>query len=169
MAHVIYITGGQRSGKSSYAQKLALSLSETPVYLATSRQWDEGHQERIKRHQSDRGSEWENIEEEKYVSKHDYQGKVVLMDCVTLWLTNFFYDNNQDIEKSLEEAKDEFDKLVCQDFTLIIISNEIGMGGHPTHPVQMKFTDLQGWLNQYIGQQSNEAFMMVSGLPLKLK
>ncbi|MEH0155401.1 bifunctional adenosylcobinamide kinase/adenosylcobinamide-phosphate guanylyltransferase [Limibacter armeniacum] len=169
MAKIIYITGGQRSGKSSYAQQLALSLSENPVYLATSRHWDDNYSERIKRHQDDRGPEWTNIEEEKFISNHDLSGKVVVMDCVTLWLTNFFFDLEQDIEKVLTAAKSELEKVSKQDCTLIIISNEIGMGGHPTHPTQMKFTDLQGWMNQYIGKKSDEAFLMVSGLPMKLK
>ena len=68
--NVIVITGGQRSGKSSYAQKLALSLSSNPVYLATSRVWDEEHRARIVRHQADRGPEWTNLEEEKFLSKY---------------------------------------------------------------------------------------------------
>ena len=72
--NVIVITGGQRSGKSSYAQKLALSLSSNPVYLATSRVWDEEHRTRIVRHQADRGPEWTNLEEEKFLSKHNLGG-----------------------------------------------------------------------------------------------
>ena len=89
---VIVITGGQRSGKSSYAQKIALSLSENPVYLATSRVWDDEYRARIIRHQADRGKEWTNIEEEKFLSQHELSGRVVLIDCVTLWATNFFFD-----------------------------------------------------------------------------
>ena len=71
---VILVTGGQRSGKSGYAQRLALSLSPNPVYLATSRIWDEEFRKRVERHQRDRGPEWTNIEEEKYLSRHDLTG-----------------------------------------------------------------------------------------------
>ncbi|TKG93693.1 bifunctional adenosylcobinamide kinase/adenosylcobinamide-phosphate guanylyltransferase [Puteibacter caeruleilacunae] len=169
MAKVIFITGGQRSGKSSYAQNLALSLSTEPVYLATSRVWDEDHRQRILRHQEDRGPEWTNIEEEKELSKHDLKGRVVLIDCVTLWLTNYFTDNDSDVEQSLSEAKKEFDKLSQQNCTLIIVSNEIGMGGHGANAIQRKFTDLQGWTNQYIANKADEVYLMVSGIPVKVK
>lgn len=169
MATIHFITGGQRSGKSRHAQEMALSLSSTPVYLATSRVWDEGHRERILRHQRDRGPEWTNIEEEKELSKHDLTGRVVLIDCVTLWLTNFFFDLKSDVDQSLALAKKEFEKLIEQDATLIIVSNEIGLGGHPTNEIQMKFTDLQGWMNQYIAQKADHVTLMVSGIPMKVK
>lgn len=109
--HIVLVTGGQRSGKSGYAQKLALSLTANPVYLATSRVWDEEFRERVLRHQADRGPEWTNIEEEKYLSRHDLNGRVVVIDCVTLWGTNFFFDNEGDTNRSLVELKEEFNKL----------------------------------------------------------
>ncbi len=169
MAKIIYISGGQRSGKSSYAQNLALALSDHPVYLATSRIWDEEHHDRIKRHQADRGPQWTNIEEEKEISNHNYSNRVVLMDCVTLWLTNFFFDNQSHVDQSLQEAQKEFEKLIQQDATFIIVSNEIGMGGQSINDLQRKFTDLQGWMNQYIAQCADEVVFMVSGLPMKVK
>ena len=100
---IILITGGQRSGKSGYAQRRALSLSPNPVYLATSRIWDEEFRQRVLRHQADRGPEWTNIEEEKYLSRHSLEGRVIVIDCVTLWSTNFFFDNNSQVNVSLEE------------------------------------------------------------------
>ena len=72
---IILVTGGQRSGKSGYAQRLALELSDCPVYMATSRVWDEEYRKRIERHQRDRGPQWTNIEEEKALSKHHLQGR----------------------------------------------------------------------------------------------
>lgn len=169
MAKIILITGGQRSGKSSYAQKMALKLSSNPIYLATSRIWDDEHHERIKRHQADRGPEWNNIEEEKELSKHNYSNKVVLIDCVTLWLTNYFFDNDSNINQSLKEAQHEFKKLIKQDATFIFVTNEIGLGGMPENPVQRKFTDLQGWMNQYIAQKADKVKMMVSGIAVLVK
>ncbi len=80
MKTIVLITGGQRSGKSRYAQEKALSLSSNPVYLATSRVWDEEHRQRIERHKKERGDEWTSIEEEKELGKHDFTGKVVLID-----------------------------------------------------------------------------------------
>ncbi len=166
---IYYITGGQRSGKSSFGQQLALELSGNPVYLATSRQWDGDYQKRIDRHKADRDERWTNIEEEKQLSKHDFTGRVVLVDCVTLWLTNFFVDTKNDVEACLKKAKAEFEALTEQNATFIFISNEIGMGTHAHTDVGRKFTDLQGWVNQHIAFKSDEAILMASGLPIKLK
>lgn len=167
--HIVLVTGGQRSGKSGYAQKLALSLTANPVYLATSRVWDEEFHERVLRHQADRGPEWTNIEEEKYLSRHDLNGRVVVIDCVTLWGTNFFFDNEGDTNRSLVELKEEFNKLTEQDAYLIFVTNEIGLGGVSPDAVQRRFTDLQGWLNQYIASRADEVVFMVSGIPMKVK
>jgi adenosylcobinamide kinase/adenosylcobinamide-phosphate guanylyltransferase len=164
-----YISGGQRSGKSRYAQDLALQLTPTPVYLATSRAWDDDHRQRIARHVADRDARWTTLEEEKYLSRLDLGGRVVVLDCVTLWLTNFFTDANYEVETALGQAQAEFDKLLTQDCTLLVISNEIGMGLHATSDAGRKFTDLQGWLNQYIAQRADHAIFMVSGLPLTVK
>ncbi|MBP9580105.1 MAG: bifunctional adenosylcobinamide kinase/adenosylcobinamide-phosphate guanylyltransferase [Parabacteroides sp.] len=166
---VIVITGGQRSGKSSYAQKLALSLSSNPVYLATSRVWDEEHRARIIRHQADRGPEWTNLEEEKFLSKLNLAGRVVLVDCVTLWATNFFFDNKADVALSLSQLKTEFEKLTSQDATFIFVTNEIGLGGISADELQRKFTDLQGWFNQHIAGIAGKVILMTSGIPLVLK
>lgn len=166
---IIFITGGQRSGKSNYAQQIALSLSENPVYLATSRIWDEEHQKRIERHKADRGPEWTNIEEEKQLSNHRLENRVVLVDCVTLWATNFFFDNNSDVDLSLAMIKEEFDKLIQQEAQFIFVSNEIGLGGTSENKAQRLFMDLQGWINQYIASKANKVYLMVSGIPLQVK
>lgn len=166
---VYYITGGERSGKSSYAQQLAESLSNTPYYLATSRIWDKDFQKRVDRHVSDRDERWTTIEEEKNISAIVSVNSTVVIDCVTLWLTNFYVDTKNDINLSLELAKKEIDILVQIDSNIIIISNEIGMGLHAQTEVGRKFTELQGWVNQYIAKKCDEATFMVSGLPLKLK
>ncbi|MDR2948994.1 MAG: bifunctional adenosylcobinamide kinase/adenosylcobinamide-phosphate guanylyltransferase [Prevotella sp.] len=166
---IILITGGQRSGKSSYAQNLALSFSPNPVYLATSRVWDEEHRKRIERHKAEREKNWVNIEEEKELSKHDFTGKVVLVDCITLWATNFFFDLHSDVEAALSALKSEFDQLITQDARFIFVTNEIGMGEMSQNDLQRKFADLQGWLNQYIAAESDEVYLMVSGIAMKVK
>ena len=166
---IILITGGERSGKSRYAQDMALKLSDHPVYLATSRIWDDEFKERVLRHQRDRGPQWTNIEEEKYLSRHVLNGETIVIDCLTLWATNFFYDNDSDIEKSLEEIKNEFNLFTNQEATFIFVSNEIGMGGVPINNLQRRFTDLQGWMNQFVASKADEVILMVSGLPLKIK
>ncbi|MDJ1499883.1 bifunctional adenosylcobinamide kinase/adenosylcobinamide-phosphate guanylyltransferase [Xanthocytophaga agilis] len=165
-----FITGGERSGKSRYAQELALSLSTNPVYVATARKWDESFEQRIKRHQQERGPEWQNMEEEKHLSKLDLSQKVVVIDCVTLWLTNFYTDNQYDLHLSLQEAKEELTQLFKKNNTqLIIISNEIGMGVHAQTESARRFVELQGWTNQYIARQADQVTLMVSGIPLKVK
>jgi adenosylcobinamide kinase/adenosylcobinamide-phosphate guanylyltransferase len=166
---IYYISGGERSGKSSYAQKLAESLSDTPIYLATSRIWDEDFKQRVDRHISDRDERWTTVEEEKWLSKVISEKQTIVVDCVTLWLTNFFVDTKYDIEKALEIAKEEINKLVEIDANIIIISNEIGMGLHANSESGRKFTQLQGWTNQHIAKLADKAIFMVSGLPLTLK
>ena len=175
MKKIILITGGQRSGKSIYAEKLALSLSPSPIYLATAHIWDEEFMIRVKKHQERRGSNWTNIEEEKFLSRHNISNKVCVIDCLTLWCTNFFYDKNRDIkdQPSVDEAlsalKNEFDKFTDQDATFIFVTNEIGSGGVSDNVIQRRFTDLEGWMNQYVASKSDEVILMVSGIPLKIK
>ncbi len=169
MKKITLITGGQRSGKSSYAEKMALLLSSNPVYLATSRVWDEEHRKRIERHKANRGKEWTNIEEDKLLSLHILTGRVILIDCVTLWATNFFFDLESDVEKSLEVLKEEFGRFTNQDAQFIFVTNEIGMGEMSANEIQRKFADLQGWLNQYIASKADEVYLMVSGIPVKVK
>ena len=168
MSKVILITGGQRSGKSGHAEQLALSLTDSPVYLATAHIWDDEFRERVRRHQERRGPQWTNIEEERYLSRHDLTGRVVVVDCVTLWLTNFFFDTN-DVDQTLTAAKDEFDRLTRQDATFIFVTNEIGLGGVSDNALQRQFTDLEGWMNQHIAQRADEVILMVSGIPMKIK
>ena len=170
MRRIILITGGQRSGKSRYAEEMALSFAENPVYVATAHVWDEEFRERVRRHQERRGPQWTNIEEEKYLNRHDLTGRVAVIDCVTLWLTNFFFENqDQDAQQVLDTVKAEFDRFTAQDATFIFVTNEIGSGGVSVDAVQRRFTDLQGWMNQYIASRSDEVILMVSGIPVKIK
>ncbi|MEO8533023.1 MAG: bifunctional adenosylcobinamide kinase/adenosylcobinamide-phosphate guanylyltransferase [Flavobacterium sp.] len=167
---IYLITGGERSGKSSYAQNLALKLSDAPIYVATARKWDSDFQNRIDRHQLERDERWTNIEKEKHLSEIDFTGKTALIDCVTLWLTNFFVDTKNDVQLSLEEAKAEFEKIANQQNTaLIIVTNEIGMGVHAETHIGRKFTELQGWMNQFLASKADEVVLMISGIPVKIK
>lgn len=169
MSYIHLITGGERSGKSTYAESEALRLSESPVYLATARVWDEEFRQRILRHQERRGPEWTNIEEDIRPSKHDFTGRVVLIDCITLWATNYFFDMQQDVDQALEALKKEFDTLVQQDATFIFVTNELGMGGMSESRTQRLFTQLQGWMNQYVAARADRVTLMVSGIPLTVK
>lgn len=179
MRKIILITGGQRSGKSMRAEKIALALDDNPVYMATSRIWDEEFRIRVEMHKSRRGPQWDNIEEEKFLSRHDVNGRVVLIDCVTLWATNFFFDlqsevksakqEAQHVQRTLDELKKEYEKFTQQDATFIFVTNEIGSGGVSDNEIQRKFTDVEGWMNQFIAERSDTVILMVSGIPVLIK
>ena len=173
MKRIILITGGQRSGKSTYGERLALSLAPNPIYMATAHIWDEEFRQRVGAHQARRGSEWTTIEEEKYLSRHDVTGRVVLIDCCTLWATNFICAGDTSelpyVEAVLSEMKAEFDRFTSQDAVFLFVTNEIGMGGISTNALQRRFTDLVGKLNQYIAQAADEVYLMVSGINVKIK
>ena len=193
MKKIILITGGERSGKSRFAEQLALCLSDHPVYLATARIWDEEFNVRVERHRKRRGPQWTNIEEEKLLSRHRLEGRTVVIDCLTLWATNFFFDYRPDpenrqnmlqdttmerqqaeeglrqVEYALQNVKREFLRFTDQDATFIFVTNEIGMGGVSANDVQRRFTDLLGWTNQFVASQADEVYLMVSGIPVKIK
>ena len=176
MRKIILITGGQRSGKSSKAETLAMSLAPNPVYMATAHVWDEEFRERIERHQQRRGPQWTNIEEERSLSRHNMTGRVVVIDCVTLWLTNLLYaasggkgEADTDTDRVLSQAKEEFNLFTKADATYIFVTNEIGSGAVSENALQRRFTDLQGWMNQYIASVADEVILMVSGIEVKIK
>ncbi|MCD8237287.1 MAG: bifunctional adenosylcobinamide kinase/adenosylcobinamide-phosphate guanylyltransferase [Prevotellaceae bacterium] len=180
MKKIVLVTGGQRSGKSEYAEQLAMRLSPNPVYMATSRIWDEEFRHRVEIHKQRRGPQWTNIEEEKWLSRHDVSGRTVLVDCVTLWATNFFFDLQNEcshsakaagehVERTLAALKEEFEKFTSQDATFIFVTNEIGSGGVSDNEIQRKFTDVEGWMNQYVASKADEVVMMVCGIAVKIK
>ena len=170
MKKIILITGGQRSGKSTKAEELALSLSNNPVYLATAHIWDDEFRLRVQKHQERRGPEWTNIEEEIQLSKHDLTGRVVVIDCVTLWLTNLISSQQEIVvDDLLAQAKAEFDAFTTPNATYIFVTNEIGSGGVSVDAVQRHFTDLQGWMNQYIATRADQVILLISGIPIRVK
>lgn len=167
--HIIYISGGQRSGKSEFAEKLALKYSDDPVYIATSRKWDAEHEKRIEKHQERRKENWQNVEEEKFISEVKLEGGTALLDCVTLWITNFFDDAHYVGEIAFKEASREWDLFMQQEGIVIVVSNELGMGLHPIEKGGRNFIDLHGKMNQYIAGKAQEAYFIISGNPLKIK
>lgn len=163
------VLGGARSGKSRHAQTLALALSPRPLYVATSRVWDDDHAARIARHQRERGPEWRTIECEVELGSLALAGEVAVIDCVTLWLSNFFADFGSDVDACLAKAKAEIDRLANVEATLLIVSNELGQGLHAPTDIGRKFTDLQGLVNQHIAARADNVAWMVAGIPLYVK
>ncbi len=169
-ARIIMVTGGQRSGKSVFAEHLALQLSSHPTYLATARVTDEDMARRVAIHKARRKSLWRNIEAPLYVESFTFkENEVVLIDCLTLWATNWFFEENEDISQAVLSLKKQIGWLLLMDATFIIVTNEIGLGGVSPNRMQRKFADMQGEINQYIASIAEEVYMIISGLPMKIK
>lgn len=161
---ITLVLGGTRSGKSRYAQELARQLSLRPLYVATSRPWDADHQARIARHQRERGPEWTTVECEQELGELALDGEVAVIDCMTLWLSNFFSDQQGDLERCLARARAIIDVLAERRATLLLVSNELGQSLHAPSEVGRKFVDLQGWVNQHIAARAENVAWMVAGI-----
>lgn len=169
-ATFIMVTGGQRSGKSLFAEGLALKMSERPVYLATAVVADDEMRKRVALHQARRREHWRNIEETLRLSETPIEPcDTVLVDCLTLWVTNWFFHCDCDTDQALERMKREIDALSKMDATFIVVTNEIGLGGISENKMQRQFTDLQGLINQYVAGISSEVYFSISGIPVKIK
>ncbi len=168
---ICLITGGARSGKSTYAQKEALRLSANPVYVATAKYTtnDPEFSARVQRHKEERNEQWINYEEPLYVSGLALAKKIVVIDCVTLWLSNFFSLLNMNVGACLQGLQKEIDTLSEIEALFFIVTNEIGMGVHADTEIGRRFTDLQGWANQYIAGKADKVILMVSGIPVIIK
>ena len=98
-----------------------------------------------------------------------------MIDCITLWCTNFFFNRSKaeweqpSVDEALEAVKAEFNRFTTQDATFIFVTNEIGSGGVSDNAIQRRFTDLEGWMNQYVASQADEVVLMVSGIPVRIK
>lgn len=165
------VTGGQRSGKSVFAEKMASDMSENPTYLATARIFDEEMRERVRIHQERRRkSHWRNIEAPLSIEALTFsEDEVVLVDCLTLWATNWLFDKNGNVDEASVELKHQIELLREAVTTAIIVTNEIGLGGVSPNALQRKFADLQGIINQYVSSIADEVYMVISGIPVKIK
>lgn len=167
---ITFVTGGQRSGKSRFAEKITLEKSSKPIYIATAKIWDEDFRHRVDLHKQRRGPEWTTIEECLKVGDIEIpDGSTVLLDCLTLLSTNWLFQCNENIDDAMVNVSMQLDMLFAKKADFIVVSNEIGLGGISENPLQRKFADLQGSINQYVASIAYEAFLIVSGLPLRLK
>ncbi len=166
---IVLVLGGARSGKSGYAQRLGADLSPSPVMLATSRRWDDDHAARIARHKADRGPEWTTLEEERELARPELSGRVVVVDCVTMWLTNLFADAGWEHEAAHDAARAGLERAFAIDATWIFVSNELGMAPHAATESARKFVDVQGFLNQRIAARADAVVLTVAGIPVHVK
>ncbi|MDP3297620.1 MAG: bifunctional adenosylcobinamide kinase/adenosylcobinamide-phosphate guanylyltransferase [Thermodesulfovibrionia bacterium] len=166
---IIFIIGGARSGKSSFALKEASNISGKKAYIATAEALDSEMKGRIEKHRKDRGNNWDVYEEPLKISDvlSDIKTKydVVVIDCLTLWLSNLMH-SNKDIKSEIESFCSSLFTVHCPLFT---VSNEVGMGIVPDNKLAREFRDLAGFLNQKIAEIADEVYVVTAGIPVKIK
>jgi adenosylcobinamide kinase / adenosylcobinamide-phosphate guanylyltransferase len=173
VSKVILVTGGARSGKSRFAERLAEGYQPLRGYLATGQAGDAEMAERIARHRGRRGSEWETVEEPIDVAEailaHDSRYNVLLLDCITLWMSNLLFMEDGGAAAALSRVAAFTEIFPRLKTPLIMVTNEVGMGIVPEHPLARAFRDLAGEANELIAAKADEVYVTISGLPLKLK
>ena len=175
----ILIIGGARSGKSHFAQELALKAGGIVLFVATAEAGDEEMKQRIKAHRKARPSTWETIETTTHIgsqiSQHIGKAQTVIIDCITLLINNIFLQHDEEIDATIieKEVMAEIGELVnCidqSDASFIIVTNEVGLGLVPTNKVGRLYRDLLGKANQVLAQHADEVYLMVAGIPITIK
>ncbi|TAL24498.1 MAG: bifunctional adenosylcobinamide kinase/adenosylcobinamide-phosphate guanylyltransferase [Nitrospirae bacterium] len=175
---ITFIIGGARSGKSAFALSEASGTKGKKAYIATAQALDEEMRQRIEKHKKERPAEWTTIEEPLEVSSliKDIQKnyEVILIDCLTLWLSNLML-NNKDVEKEIGSFISALSPLASasrpgrQPSALFIVSNEVGMGIVPENEAARTFRDLAGTLNRKVAGISDEVYLVTAGIPIKIK
>ena len=165
----ILVTGGARSGKTGHALQLAEALAADRVYVATAEALDEEMRDRIRRHQDERDPSWVTVEAPlDPATALSAPGRVVLLDCLTLWVNNLMCAELSDAEVRARFG-DLVEALLAAPNPVVLITNEVGMGIVPMNAMARRFRDLQGWMNQDVARVCDAAWLMASGLPLQLK
>ena len=171
---ITFITGGARSGKSSFALKTASALDGQKAYLATAEALDQEMKERIFKHKKERGVTWDTHEEPVKIAdtlkgmtdRYD----VVVLDCLTLWLSNLVCNNmdcDKEIDNFIEVLKNISAIRPCS--KIFIVSNEVGMGIVPENELARRFRDFAGILNQKAAEIADEVYLVTAGIPMKIK
>ncbi|BCO09167.1 adenosylcobinamide kinase/adenosylcobinamide phosphate guanyltransferase [Desulfolithobacter dissulfuricans] len=178
MGHVILITGGCRSGKSAFAQQLAEETGDQLLFLATSPPLDREMQERIRLHREERAHRgWQTVEEQQCparIIRESPPGATILLDCLTLWINNMLYLAEKEgklLDEKTVRGKAEELLLTCRERpgTVIMVTNEVGLGIVPENRLARRYRDLVGRCNQCIGREADEVYLVSCGVPLKLK
>lgn len=170
-----FILGGARSGKSAYAEKLAIDSGLDVVYIATAQVYDDEFAERIKHHQQRRPAEWQLIESPFFLAQtlHDHArpDRFLLVDCLTLYLAQWLCpDCNPPQDKTWQQERDELlASLANLPGQIALVSNEVGLGIVPMGEINRRYQDEAGRLNQAVAAVCDQALFMAAGLPLKLK
>ena len=193
---LIFVTGGAKSGKSKFAEEMLLKLNngkQKNVYLATSLVFDEEMKEKVRLHKKRRKDEWFTVETYKnfenelsnFFENNDKIKNNMLVDCLTNMITNIIFENQnidwdnfekklyiQTLEKLNKNVENSVNKLlnVTNEFeNVIIVSNELGMGLVPSYPLGRYFREIAGKMNQIVAEKADEVYLVVSGIPMKIK
>ena len=178
MEKIILVTGGARSGKSQFAEKLALKIGSKAAYIATAQIFDDEMAHRVKLHKERRKENWITFESpfdaDKSILLAAKSFDVILFDCVTIYLSNFLCAANlDDVEKIYHDAEILIDKLIDaakkSSATVIFVSNEVGAGIVPENKLARIFRDIAGLANQRIAANADQVFFTVAGLAVNLK
>ena len=185
MSNIVLVTGGARSGKSTYAENLCKSQNNNVAYIATSIPFDEGMKDRIKKHQEMRPKNWTTYEAYdeiyKLIKEIERNHQTIILDCVTLLINNLMFKFDIDYETCDRNEIDEIEKYIKNqvkllieevkktNLYLVIVTNEIGMSIVPDNRLSRIYTDIAGRINQYIARESDEVYFVVSGIPMKIK
>ena len=165
------ILGGARSGKSIFGERIALGLSSNPAYIATAQTYDPEMVARVKSHQQNRDTNFVTIEEPLALSdaikRATVQHDVILVDCLTLWLSNIGFDEKTDKFRAMEDLLQTLQYV--KKAQIILVSNEVGMGIVPDNALAREFRDDAGLLHQKLAQICDHVIMVAAGLPLAFK
>ncbi len=168
---IILIGGGARSGKSRFALDYASDPSQRRAFVATAEARDDEMRERIRSHQAGRGPGWTTIEEPRDLAdvpaSRSAEFDVLLIDCVTLWLSNILLDAERDTETEIRRLLNTLDEP--RNTTIILVTNEVGCGIVPESDIAREFRDLAGRLNQELARRADEVYWMVFGIPVEVK
>lgn len=187
MSDFVLVTGGARSGKSRFAELLAQNTYQAVTYIATAQIWDNEMAKRVEKHRLSRPQEWSLIEEPYDITQVLFQltnqNSVVLLDCITLWLSNLLLRKTsqyQDWERDSSQV-DNIEREIIEDVhklvlaanqippKVIFVTNEVGQGIVPDNPLSRVYRDLAGKTNQILAEAAEEVYLVVAGYPIEIK
>jgi adenosylcobinamide kinase/adenosylcobinamide-phosphate guanylyltransferase len=174
-SNITLITGGARSGKSAFAEKLAQQRAGDDVlFIATAEALDDEMRERIAQHRAERPPAWHTLEAARElpeaIRETEWMPRLILLDCLTLWVTNELLGDDSNLERRLFCQLDLItDWVRFQGIALILISNEVGSGIVPDNALSRRYRDTLGRVNAYVADKADQVYLMVAGLPLEIK
>lgn len=178
---VILVTGGARSGKSEVAEQLAAALSGRVIYLATAGVYDDEMNHRVEKHRERRPKNWVTVEETHWLAQALMAvpcGSCVLVDCLTLWITNLLLDESLPPQGGAEVGKEEYiineagrvmETARSRELILILVSNQVGCGVVPDNRLGRLFRDVAGRVNQQVAALADRVYLVTAGIPVELK